>query len=406
MNNTKELKFVPDPQQLSLLKQGVDVWNAWRRDNPKAIPYLIEANLFGMNLRKANLSSAFLESANLENADLRGADLRWAKLDSVNLEGAKLDGADLSHAELEFSFMRLARCIGTNFTDADLSHALLSDVNFSRAKLVDAYLSEAELNHSNFSWATLTNANFCFSKVFSVNFDGAALENADFTNAHIGGALFVNTDLSTIKGLETLRHYQPSTIGVDTLFISGGKIPEVFLRGCGFPDGFLANISSLIAAEDILQFYSCFISYSHKDEEFTKRLYSRMRDEHLRVWFAPEDVKGGQKLHEQIDRAIQVHDRLLIVLSEHSLQSEWVKTEIRKARKVEISENRRKLFPISLVPFDVIRNWECFDADSGKDLGVEIREYFIPDFSNWKEHDDFEEAFKRLLRDLRVDEHL
>ncbi len=60
-----------------------------------------------------------------------------------------------------------------------------------------------------------------------------------------------------------------------------------------------------------------------------------MRDEHLRVWFAPEEMKAGQKIHEQIDQAIRVYDKLLLVLSEHSMDSEWVKSEIRWARKKE-----------------------------------------------------------------------
>ena len=77
---------------------------------------------------------------------------------------------------------------------------------------------------------------------------------------------------------------------------------------------------------------------------------------------------------------------------------------IRKARKAEIKEGKRKLFPIRLVDFNKIRVWECFDADSGKDLGVEIREFFIPDFSNWKGHDSFEAAFARLLKDLKAEE--
>lgn len=112
-------------------------------------------------------------------------------------------------------------------------------------------------------------------------------------------------------------------------------------------------------------------------------------------------MKAGEKLSTQIDRAIQLHDRLLLVLSEDSLESEWVMTEIRKARKAEIRENRQKLFPIRLVSFEKLQEWECFDADSGKDLAVEVREYFIPDFSNWKNHDVFETAFGKLLTDLR-----
>ena len=41
-----------------------------------------------------------------------------------------------------------------------------------------------------------------------------------------------------------------------------------------------------------------------------------------------------------------MNDRLLLVLLDSSLKSEWMKTEIRKARRVEL---RRKLFPIRLV---------------------------------------------------------
>ena len=122
----------------------------------------------------------------------------------------------------------------------------------------------------------------------------------------------------------------------------------------------------------------------------------------MRVWFAPEDMQGGKKLHEQIERAIQVNDRLLLVLSENSMDSEWVKTEMWRARKVEIEEQRQKLFPIRLVDIDRIREWKCFDADIGKALAVEIREYHIPNFSNWKDHDAFEAAFADLLRDLRA----
>jgi len=146
---------------------------------------------------------------------------------------------------------------------------------------------------------------------------------------------------------------------------------------------------------------SVFISYSTKDKDFCKRLYLKLHDANIRVWFAPEDIKGGEKLYDQIERAIQLHDKLLIVLSENSLQSEWVMTEIRKAREVEREWRGRKLFPIRLTDFETIRKWRCFDADSGKDLAVEVREYFIPDFSDWKDHDSFEAAFDRLLKDLR-----
>jgi hypothetical protein len=124
----------------------------------------------------------------------------------------------------------------------------------------------------------------------------------------------------------------------------------------------------------------------------------------MRAWFSPENIQGGKKLQDQLDEAIRVYDKFLLVLSPDSMNSEWVKTEIRRARQAERNEGRRKLFPVRIVDFETIRGWECFDADSGKDLGVEIREYFIPDFSNWKDHTSFEAAFVRLLRDLKSEE--
>jgi hypothetical protein len=164
-------------------------------------------------------------------------------------------------------------------------------------------------------------------------------------------------------------------------------------------------LPSLIGSQQAVQYYSCFISYSHKDEEFARRLFGRLREAGLRVWYAPEEMKGGRKLHEQIDEGIRFHDKLLLVLSEYSLASEWVATEIRKARKAERKEGRQKLFPIRLVPFDPhIKDWACFDADSGKDLGVELREYFIPDFEHWKDHDAFEAGLARLLKDLKAEQ--
>ena len=85
------------------------------------------------------------------------------------------------------------------------------------------------------------------------------------------------------------------------------------------------------------------------------------------------------------------------------MSSEWVKTELAKARKREVKEGKRVLFPVRLVPFEVLRDWECFDSDTGKDSAREVREYFIPDFSNWKNHDSYRAGFSRLVGDLKAE---
>ena len=343
-----------NPKHLEILNQGVEVWNNWRSEHATVKPDLSHAGLNSADLRDANLMFAVLIGADLRNANAMGASFNRAEL-------------------------RFARFINSNLRGADLSIVDLREADLTGADLIGATMLGASLN------ATILNG-------------------ANFKNVHLSAAMFANIDLSEVKGLEAIKHLGPSDISINTLYKSGGKIPEAFLRGCGVPDEFITFLPSILGAQQAIQFYSCFISYSSKDEEFARRLYSRMRDEKLRVWFAPEDIKGGEKLHEQIERAIQVHDRLLIVLSEESMRSEWVITEIKRARRTEIREKRRKLFPIRLVDFETIQAWESFDADTGMDLAAEVRSYFIPDFSNWKEHDDFEKAFDRLLHDLRAEE--
>jgi hypothetical protein len=127
-------------------------------------------------------------------------------------------------------------------------------------------------------------------------------------------------------------HHAPSTVGIDTRYKSQSEIPDKFLRDAGVSEEAIELARSIRCGPPI-QWNSCFISYSTKDDDFARQLHSCMREANMRVWFAPEDLKGGKKLHEQLFDAVQVHDRLLLVLSEHNIQSEWVMTEKPAARR-------------------------------------------------------------------------
>jgi len=280
----------------------------------------------------------------------------------------------------------------------DLRSAILRGLDFSGADFVGADFSGANLIDAICRAANFQNANLGGAHFIATNFTDANLEGANMAVSDMSGTIFGNTNLSNVKGLNTCHHRGPSTIDLRT-FQKSGKLPEVFLRGCGLPDEFINYLPSFL--NQPLQFDSCFISHSTKDDEFVRRLYSSLQAKNIRCWFAPEDMKGGDYFHEQIDRAIQLHDRLVVVLSENSIQSKWVEREIRKARKVERAEKRRKLFPITLTDYTTLKKWECLDSDTGEDLAEEVRKYHIPDFSNWKNHDDFEKAFIRLEQDLR-----
>jgi hypothetical protein len=358
-----------NPRHLAILSEGLDAWNAWRGANPSVRP----------DLRRAELERGQYVSENFQGIDFRFADLGHASLRNADLYGANLQHAILGQTDL---------------CDAHLGHADLSD-----ADLTSAHLGGADL-----SFANLENAIFAGADVSFTNFTGAQIVKTDFRDAVFSSTIFGETDLSSANGLESVIHDGPSIIGIDVVYASKGQIPEEFLRGCGVPENFIRYVPSLVNSEEGIQFYPCFISYSSRDEKFARRLHSRMRDAHLRVWFAPEDVQGGKKLHEQIETAIRVYDKLLVVLSEASLQSKWVMDELRKGFKAERDTGKRKLFPVRLIDYETLEHWECRDSLSGRDLAEEVRQYFIPDFSNWKDHDQFEAAFARLLKDLRADE--
>jgi hypothetical protein len=288
----------------------------------------------------------------------------------ANLRGADLSGANLSHADLSG-----ANLITANLTDADLRFADLSGANLTNADL---------------SGANLTGA---------ANLNGARLLGANLTGAHLLETVFADADLTSVIGLETCGHSGPSTVDHRTLQKSG-PLPLSFLRGVGLPDNLIEYLHALL--NQAIQHYSCFISYSTQDQEFADRLYADLQNKGVRCWFAPHDIRVGENIHEQIDSAIKHYEKLLLILSEASMASEWVNTEIANARKRELEEKRQMLFPISLVPFEYIKEWKAFDADTGKDSAREIREYFIPDFANWKDHDAYKRSFERVVRDLTV----
>src|ERR1017187_9616896 len=329
-----------NPEHLALLKdKGVSAWNEWRRDNAGLTPHLSNADLNRANLNGPDLSQADLSQADLSQADLNGADLSQADLNGANLIWANLIEADLS---------------GANLSMADLSGANLSMANLSLVNLSGADLNEAQ----------------------------------------VGLTTFGDVDLSQVKNLKTVQHRGPSSIGIDTFYRSDGKIPDAFLRGCGVPETFITYARSLVG--QAIEFYSCFISYSPQDQAMAERLHADLQVRGLRVWFAPEDLKIGDRFQERIEESIRLYDKVMIVLSDASVQSRWVEREVNAAREREDRESRTVLFPIR-IDEAVMKAQQPWAADIR-------RSRHIGDFSRWKDHDAYTKAFERLLRDLRQGE--
>lgn len=337
-----------NPEHLAILNQGVETWNQWRR-RPRPIT------------NEPILS--------LLEVDLSGSDLS-----SMVLNGALLYQADLSRARLRHSQMFSAQFSFSNLIEADLSESALLGVNFRRADLRGANLTRAGLND-----ADLTDAKLAF---------------ADFTGSQICATTFANTNLSQAENLEAVVHMGPSSVGIDTIYRSGGAIPEVFLRGCGVPENFIEFSRSLVA--QAIEFYSCFVSYSSKDQEFVERLHADLQSHGVRCWFAPEDLRIGDPFRQRIDEAVRFREKLLIVLSQHSVQSPWVEKEVEAAFEEERRRKTIVIFPIRLDDA-VMETDHAWAADIR-------RTRHIGDFTKRGEQDAYQRAFNRLLRDLTLEE--
>ena len=325
---------------------------------------LIGAHLSGVNLNGAKLTSTDLSGVNLSGVNLRGALLGITELGGANLSGAKLNGADFIHA--------------------NLSNAILSDADLGQAKLR------------------------------STNLIGA-----DFSGASCELSVFIDIDLSSALGLDSVNHKAPSSIGTDTLFRSQGKIPEAFYRGCGLspweilaanlyrPELTPAGLSELqyqifdAWTKGRSMINGCFVSYSHSDANFVDKLRDRLYTEGVNVWLDRHDMVAGT-IQDQVWRAIQLHHVVILVLSKHSVKSDWVENELDMARQKEKAEGRVVLCPVALDDAWKAKV-EAKDSpgDPSRQLWRTLTQKLVVDFSGWNT-EAFDESFQKLLRGLKT----
>jgi len=139
---------------------------------------------------------------------------------------------------------------------------------------------------------------------------------------------------------------------------------------------------------------SCFINYSTKDQEFADRLHADLQNKGVRCWFAPHDMRTGDKILDTVGDAIRLRDKVLIILSENSVNSKWVEREVKAALDEEDQNKRTVLFPIRIdnAVKEAPKEW----------ARLLRRERHITNFTGWTNHNSYSKSFERLMSDLAV----
>ncbi len=277
--------YMPNPEHLARLLEGVEAWDEWRKSNSDVIPDLAGADLTDANLEGANLEGAILRAAKLIGTSLGRAFLFQADLSGAVLRLAFLGGANLGFANLTKADLTTAKCYATTFTQATLSGARLigatlrganflaanlSGANFSKADLEGANFTKADLANTNFKDANLTNSILCRTDLSKANFAGAILTKADLEFAILNDAKLSGSDLREAN-LEKTR-----LTGVD---LSGANLSGLNLSRLNLSKADFVN--SNLGCADLMKSNLCGANLSGADLQLATLVESNLNKANL-----------------------------------------------------------------------------------------------------------------------------
>jgi len=88
-----------------------------------------------------------------------------------------------------------------------------------------------------------------------------------------------------------------------------------------------------------------FVAHSHKDE-IAERIANALEEEGFDVWYSKKSIKVGESLTEKISKGLTEGDFLVVVLSENSVQSDWMKKELSMGVILELEKKSIFILPV------------------------------------------------------------
>jgi DNA-binding NarL/FixJ family response regulator len=135
-------------------------------------------------------------------------------------------------------------------------------------------------------------------------------------------------------------------------------------------------VDSVKSALELRRIPKLFISYSSEDRQFAERIAQHLHDRGWQVWYDIWEIKIGDSIAQKIQDGLVSSSYLVVLLSEASVRSKWVKEEIDAAFVQQLEDESIKILPAL------------------------IQECKLPPFLKSKRYADFRESFERGMAEI------
>jgi predicted nucleotide-binding protein len=129
--------------------------------------------------------------------------------------------------------------------------------------------------------------------------------------------------------------------------------------------------------------WDAFVSYASADSSFAEELYHRLTERGYHVFYDKNEIRPGESIPVAIERALENSRRLLLLISQHALSSNWISGEWRTALYRDPANRRQLLLPIMI-------------EDTRAALPVALSQFAILDASRGLSDDVFAQITRAL----------
>lgn len=354
-----------------ILAKGAKYWNLWRAKNDYERLLLQGLEIIEQDTYEIEIFGSYGDDPIGSGGDLLFVE-HGLDLSNCDLKGANFSGTSFTKAIFTNSDLTNVNFSSCKINDAKFDNAILNFACFDSAKIANTTFNSSDLSHSSFKFSSISS---------SVNMRESRLDYCNFFQSDV--------DISIILWAKSF---------IKTIFSKRKFILKLENRAARLP----AEKKVIEKMHHDLEFYddtstlysTCFISYSTKDEEFANRIYTDLVLYGVKCWFAPKSMVIGDKIRPTIFDAIKDHSKLLLILSNSSINSPWVENEVEAAIEIENRANKNLLFPIKI-------DNEIFETNQAW-ANVIRRQRHIGDFCKWELHHEYYNSLRQLLSSLEI----